>query len=313
MTQTLPVDHASTSALPPVPRGQRPSSRRATGHSVAVLAVYMGAWWAAAVLHHPLAWIAAWWVMGLVLSGAFAAMHDCAHKILFGGRRANEVFGRLWALAIVMNFSQYRSLHLLHHARTATDDDPEPRVDLTSVPYYAVVMVFGGIYFVGQITYEAVAMLFGRFPSYVTGERRRRAARIDSVILLVVLAVIVAVTIEWPRVVLTVWLVPFMVANVVFMASTSLAEHYGCRRDADVFQVTRTVLSNRFARFFLWNGNYHVEHHWAPHVPYFGLPELRVLLAEHCPNVERSYSSFHWHLLRSIRADRRARRGAAAR
>ncbi len=95
--------------------------------------MYVGAWSAARALDHPLAWVAAWWVMGLVLSGAFAAMHDCAHKILFGGRRANEVFGRLWALAIVMNFPQYRSLHLLHHARTATDDDPEPRAS-TSRP-----------------------------------------------------------------------------------------------------------------------------------------------------------------------------------
>ncbi len=169
-------------------------------------------------------------------------------------------------------------------------------------------MVFGGIYFVGQITYEAVAMLFGRFPSYVSGDRRRRAARTDSAVLLVVLAAIVVATVEWPRVVLSVWLVPFVVANVVFMASTSLAEHYGCARDADVFAVTRTVLSNRFARFFLWNGNYHVEHHWAPHVPYLGLPALRVLLADHCPNVERSYISFHRHLLRSIRDDHRARR-----
>jgi fatty acid desaturase len=306
MTQTFPVDHVSTATLPPVPRGQRPSSRRAFAHSAVVVAVYVGAWRAASALHHPLAWMAAWWMMGLVLSGAFAAMHDCAHKILFRRRWANEVFGRLWALAIVMNFSQYRSLHLLHHARTATDDDPEPRVDLTSVPYYAVVMIFGGIYFVGQITHEAVAMLFGRFPPYVTGERRRRAARIDSGILLVVLAAIVVLTFEWPRVVLSVWLVPFMVANVVFMASTSLAEHYGCARDADVFAVTRTVLSNRFARFFLWNGNFHVEHHWAPHVPYFALPELRVLVGDHCPNVERSYLSFHWHLLRSIRAGRAA-------
>jgi fatty acid desaturase len=112
--------------------------------------------------------------------------------------------------------------------------------------------------------------------------------------------------------VLSVWLVPFIVANVVFMASTSLSEHYGCERDADVFAVTRTVLSNRFARFFLWNGNYHVEHHWAPHVPYFALPELRVLIGDHCPNVERSYTSFHWHLLRSIRAARRTQRAASS-
>jgi fatty acid desaturase len=274
--------------------------------------VYAGAWLIARVLHNPLVWIAAWWVMGLVLSGAFAAMHDCAHLTLFRGRRANELFGRMWALTIVMNFSQYRSLHLLHHARTATDDDPEPRVDLTSVPYYFAVMVFGGVYFVGQITYEAVAMLFGRFPSYVSGARRQRAARVDSATLLVLLAGIVVMTIVWPRTVLSVWLVPFMFANVVFMASTSLSEHYGCQRNAGPLEVTRTVLSNRFARFFLWNGNYHVEHHWAPHVPYFALPEVRAMIGDHCPNVERSYSSFHWHLLRSIRADRRARRAGAA-
>jgi fatty acid desaturase len=103
-----------------------------------------------------------------------------------------------------------------------------------------------------------------------------------------------------------------MFANVVFMASTSLSEHYGCQRNAGPLEVTRTVVSNRLARFFLWNGNYHVEHHWAPHVPYFALPDVRAMIGDHCPNVERSYSSFHWHLLRSIRADRRARRAGAA-
>jgi fatty acid desaturase len=60
----------------------------------------------------------------------------------------------------------------------------------------------------------------------------------------------------------------------VFLGLWLTAEHTGCPFEGTVIERTRTLQSNRLLRFFLWNMNYHSEHHGWPGVPWYRLQQL---------------------------------------
>lgn len=43
----------------------------------------------------------------------------------------------------------------------------------------------------------------------------------------------------------------------VFLRNYLLAEHTGCPNEGDVYAITRTILFNRWVRFFSWNMPFH--------------------------------------------------------
>jgi fatty acid desaturase len=60
----------------------------------------------------------------------------------------------------------------------------------------------------------------------------------------------------------------------------SIAEHFAIHGEAGELGQTRTVLVSWFDRLFIMgkNGNYHLEHHLYPSVPFYRLPELHAEL-----------------------------------
>jgi fatty acid desaturase len=248
--------------------------------------------------------VVAWLLQAVVLTGAYSAMHEAAHRHLFTARWANRVAGVACGSAILVDFSLYRAFHLQHHATTASADDPEPKADLHGVGGYLGVVAVAGTAFVVGLVVDVVRVVVGRPPRYVRTAVQRRAVLVDAVPLAVALALAVGGLVVAPGTVLRWWLVPLAITYTVPFILTALPEHHGCAVDPSPLANTRTVVSNPVFRFLYWNNNFHAEHHLAPSVAYHRLPELHAHLSGRHEHLSRSYVGFHAGVVRSLREGR---------
>jgi fatty acid desaturase len=276
------------------------NSWRAAGRTAVIGGMYAAVTAVGLLVGGAIVWTVVIAAQGFILVGAYSAMHETAHGTLFGSRPVNRAASFLWGLTLLTNASLWRCFHLEHHARTGGDDDPEARykVQITHPAQYLLV-VPGGLQFVGQFWIESLDALFGRYPSYVRKGADTRSIKRDAVILLAASVGIAALLVTHPLAVLHLWGGAFLVAMCVLLPLTAINEHYGCASGGEAFNTTRTVVSNRAFRLLVWNTNYHVEHHLIATVPYHHVHQLHEYIEPRCQFVSRSYTAFHLDVLRS--------------
>jgi len=85
-----------------------------------------------------------------------------------------------------------------------------------------------------------------------------------------------------------VWLLPCLLGQ-PFLRLYLMAEHGRCAFSANIFENTRTTLTNRIIRFLAWNMPYHTEHHALPQVPFHNLPALHAEMQGHHRVLARGY------------------------
>ena len=278
------------------------SSWRATVRTLAVGGLYAGLAVVGVAANRWPVWFAVWFVQGCVLVGSYSAMHEAAHATLYPSRRANRVAGVLWASTILVNWSLWRSFHLEHHAHTGGPEDPKVkyRFSVTRPIQYAL-LPLGGLAFMGELWLTSLGTLFGRFPSYVRTRTGRRAIQFDALVLLLVTGALGAGIVVAPSIVVHVWAAPMLVTFCAILPMTGMSEHYGCSLGGEVFDTTRSVVSNRAFRYLVWNNNFHVAHHLVPAVPFHHAPELHAYIEPRMHHLCRSYTSFHLGIVRSCR------------
>ena len=280
------------------------SSWRASGRTAVIVALYAGLAWTGFRLQSWAAWVAIWLVQSCILVGSYSAMHEAAHATLYRSRRANRVAGAVWALTILTNWSMWRSFHLEHHAHTGIEGDPKLKYRFTvtrRVQY--LLLPIGGLAFMGELWVASLGTLFGRFPAYVRTSGPRTAIRLDAALLLGTTVAAVAGTVVAPAVVIPLWIAPLVFTSATLTA-TGMSEHYGCALGGEVFETTRSVVSNRAFRFLVWNNNFHAGHHLAPAVPFHHAPALHRFIEPRVQHLSRSYARFHADVLRSCGRDR---------
>lgn len=77
------------------------------------------------------------------------------------------------------------------------------------------------------------------------------------------------------------------------------AEHADCDFTNNQLHNTRTVESNRFFRWLLWETNFHAEHHAYPMVPFFNLPVLHEMMNDHIKHNEcKTFVSQNWKMIK---------------
>lgn len=279
----------------------RPAGGRSAERLAVAVGLYLGAGLVAGAVGGWPARLVAWAVQAVVLTGAYSAMHEAAHRHLFAARILNRVVGLMCASAILVDFSLYRAFHLQHHASTAAADDPEPTADIRSLGGYLAVVAVAGPAFVGGLAVDVVRSLVGAGPRYVRSASQRHDVRRDAVVWALAVAVAVAGLLRSPGATLTWWLVPLAITYSLPFIVTALPEHHGCERTSDPLTNTRTVVSNPVFRYLYWNNNFHAEHHLAPSVAYHRLPDLHAHLAGRHEHLSPSYLAFHRGLVRDLR------------
>lgn len=262
-TATLPRDTMAALNEPNDASGLR----HLAGHWGLIVA--LGLWIA---LGGPL-WQLALVAQGIAICFLFTLEHEATHKTPFKTLWINEWVGRICGVLILQPFEWFRYFHLAHHRFTnLAGKDPELLAGAKPETWRAYVWHVSGVPFWIGMAMQTIGNALGRDPGpYIPARAHPRVmseARIMlGIYMLAGLSLLVTPLLLW------VWILPCLLGQ-SFLRLYLLAEHGRCAFVANMFENTRTTLTNRIIRFLAWNMPYHVEHHTLPNVPFHKLPAL---------------------------------------
>jgi fatty acid desaturase len=274
LPDVLPTDRLQLGGKPKPP--WRDELRRIPGLRNAVsvascwaqaVAVVAGAVW----LDNPIAWIAAFFLMGRSIVMFNILGHEAAHRLLFRSRRLNDGVGR-WLLAYpaFQPLELYRRIHFAHHRDEMGPDEP----DLALYNGYPITRAS----LRRKLTRDAVGitgwkLLRGLFRGLGNASTRPVAVRILATQAVLLALFTVA---GHPWLYLFLWFAPFMTVWRVLNRLRSIAEHGGMIRSADRRRTTHHARQSVLARFWMvpYNTGWHLAHHVDMAVPWRNLPAL---------------------------------------
>ncbi|MBC9252960.1 fatty acid desaturase [Pseudomonas alcaligenes] len=298
---------------------------------------WRGAWavlstWAVlALTFAALAWVQVslpLWALFLALPLALAIIggrqlclailqHDAAHGTLFKSKWGNDVLADwLCARPVWNELHKYRPYHLVHHAKTSTEDDP----DLSLVAGFPTTRrsllrklardlfgVTGAKFVLGRVLMDAGVLKWTvandvqplpqagrRWWDYPLTFLGNAAGMLITNGLL--LAAFWACGHAW---LYGVWALAYITPFPLFIRIRSMAEHACLEPSRDTLRNTRTTRAGWLARAFVApiRVNYHIEHHLMASVPFFRLPQLHALLRQRGLTPE---PPSYWQVLRLV-------------
>jgi fatty acid desaturase len=274
----LPTERLTSSgkAVPAIRADLRRISN--LGNVWTVLSVYLqtvGVVAAAVWLSHPLAWVAAFVLMGRAFAQFAILAHEAAHRLLFSSKRANDWVGR-WLLGApaFVPLEAYRRGHIAHHRDEFGPDEP----DMNLYRGYPITRAsFGRKLRRDAFGNSGWKNLKGLLLAFRSSTARPIVVRIvgAQVVLLAV-----ASAFGRPELWLFLWLLPWMTVWRVINRLRSIAEHGGMQRSPDRRLTTHVVQQTILARFFMvpYNTGWHLAHHVDMGVPWRNLPAMHAEL-----------------------------------
>lgn len=300
----------SPAALKPLlERRNAPSAIRLTLHLGSflglglLLARHGGDPWLAFPLSIALAWV---W------SGLFAPFHECTHRTAFRSPWANRLGTWLTGVPFGMAPMVYRVFHFEHHRHT---QDPARDPELTNPAYAHWPDSLRG-WLLANSGYGLLLLKLNPLLGFAFAPRDAWlrfapwSPRIDDPDRIVLEC----------RVLLGIWILSLAGVLLlpgglwfwfaawlthVFQTLWVSSEHTGLPLEGSILARTRTVLSNAFVRFWIWNMNYHAEHHGWPAIPWHQLPATHGLVASRLDSLVSGYGA----LQRSVLAGHNLPRG----
>lgn len=286
--------------------GRGPLTTPRASASVMHLALAWGLYAALAVIAVAGPWyvrVPAWFVMGWLLLGNGAVVHETIHRHLFRSAGANRWVGAVAGASVLMPWGVYRPYHLAHHRYTVAIEDPEgPPLRFRSRLEYGL-LTLGGVAFIARLAGYGAETALAHPPSWMRSRSQRRAAVADTVLCLAVFIGAVLLAISNSGVLIAVWLVPWLIALMILVPLVLSTEHYGATvGTVNATENTRSVVSNRLVRWLYWNNNFHTAHHQLPSAVHQKLHELEHL---HEPNdrgdwLVPGYIAFHRQVWSSL-------------
>ena len=293
LTEVLPTDRLlSDGRLRPPLRAELrriPNVRNA----LSVLGAYVqtfGVVAIAVVIDHPVAWVAAFLLMGRAFQLLGTLAHEAAHRLLFSNKRWNDFVGS-WLLGYpaFLPTELYRGDHISHHRHEFGPDEPDRNV-------------YDGY----PITRASMRRKLTRDLFLISGWKNAKAlltglrdpdSRIYAVRILVVQAVLFAgfAAVGRPELYLFLWLLPWLTVWRVITRLRLIAEHGGLTESSDRRMTTHHVRQSLSARFWMvpYNLGWHLAHHVDMGIPFRKLPQLhRELVAAGWISPDLQHSSY---------------------
>ncbi len=278
LTDVLPTDRLTATGMPaPEIRAElrRIADLRNVGSILATWAQALGTIGAAVWIGHPLAYAAAFLLMGPAFARFAILGHEAAHKLLFTNKRWNDAVGR-WLVAYpsFVALDPYRRGHFAHHKDEFGPNEP----DMNLYNGYPITRAS----FRRKMWRDARGSsgwknLKGLLLALKSPTARTVALRIVAMqVPLVIAAVLVGRWWLYP----VLWLGPWMTSWRVINRLRSIAEHGGMTRSKDRRQTTHHVRQTLLARFLMvpLNTGWHLAHHVDMGVPWRNLPQLHAEL-----------------------------------
>lgn len=218
-------------------------------------------------------------------------IHMSDHNALLPGPRANSILGSFAAFFMGYTRHGHRAVHQEHHLHLNTPEDPDK---IWGVPEERTRDVFAK--WISDLLFSSAAR---RLLQYVQPRRRRqRMPAADPVLLRAVRAIrlqlpvfpvqlfLVAYyhwVIGWQYYILF-YVLPILTLYPAIIRLRSVVEHSFeigyVPQSPDQCFVIRSTNANLFERLIIapLNGEYHLEHHLLPTVPYYKLPAARKII-----------------------------------
>ena len=237
---------------------------------------------AAAWLSHPIAYVAAFFLMGRSFALLAILGHEAAHRLLFPGKRLNDFVGRWLAYyPSITAYDVYRRAHMAHHRVEFGPTEPDMNfysgfpVGRRSAGRKLARDVFG---------VTGVRNLIPLFTALRKSSSRSVALQIFATQGVIFAAFAVA---GRPELYLFLWLLPWLTVWKVFNRLRAVAEHGGMQQSIDRRQTTHHIRQSFWPRFWIapLNTGWHLAHHVDSGVPFRNLPRLQRELedAGYCP------------------------------
>jgi fatty acid desaturase len=240
-------------------------------------------------------------VLGVLEVALFTPLHESTHRTPFRSLPLNRAVGWLAGFVLILPPEGFRLFHLAHHRHTQ-DPAQDPELfgarPLTRRRY--LWLLTGLPYWSGQ-TRGLLETAAGRVDQPWIPPASRTAVVREARLYLAAYIVLVALSLALHTALpLILWMVPALLGQPVLRA-VLMAEHKGCPENDDRMANTRTTLAGRAFGLLFWNANLHIEHHYAPGVPFHALPKLHALLRPHLRSLDSGYPSAHRAIIASLR------------
>jgi len=275
----------------------RTISARSDKRGLAQIALHLGALLLAGALVLSLRGHWAIWpamaLLGLFEIALFTPLHETTHRTPFRTLWLNKAVGWFAGFVLVLPPESFRLFHMAHHRHTqdpARDPELIGAKPLTAARY--LWLLTGIPYWIGQIS-SLLATARGAADAPWIPAASRPAVVWEARLYLATYLLIGLLGIAFRSTIpLLLWAIPVLLAQPVLRA-VLMAEHKGCPENGDRMANTRTTLAGRAFGLLFWNAHLHIEHHFAPGVPFHALPKLHGMLRPHLKSVAASYPAAH--------------------
>ena len=229
----------------------------------------------------------------LLLISLFAPLHECSHSTAFKSKLLNQLVMFFCGMVHLMPSIWFREFHMQHHRHTQDiEKDPELRTEHPRT-IGSYIFLITGI----KIWIDLVINFFRLFSgnaneSYIKKHNTKKVIIETRIVFVIYLFLFFLSLILNNGILLKTWLIPMIIGQ-PFLRFFLLAEHGFCDLTNNMTKNSRTTKSNFLVRFFMWNMNYHTEHHYTPGLPFHKLQEYQKIIENEVKYQEFGYFNFH--------------------
>jgi len=214
-------------------------------------------------------------IQGLLLMSLFHLLHECVHETVFKKKSLNRAVAFLCGFLIFLPSQWFQHFHFAHHRFTQIPGkDPELESAKPSTRIDWLIHISGLPVWFSQFNLFVKSVFSAPKDSFII-ENDRKAVRIEIIIMLFLYVVLVGLSVFFESAVLVkLWWLPVLLGQ-PFLRLYLLAEHTGCENESNMFSNTRTVLTNRWFKWF-------------------------TLMKTHLLEVEKTYITFNYNYFKSF-------------
>lgn len=220
-------------------------------------------------------------VMGIYFHKLSILLHDVAHMNFFPSRKLNIVLGNILAWFCLTDFKSFRKSHLSHHAQAGQHGDQEIGEFIKESNSRRLIVYLLQNLFGLKLTNGNPARLSVLYSKSFFGLLFTQGLLL-ALLFFTTGSVIFSMS----------WCISAITFGVFFSRLRAVLEHFNPSPGGEM--VTRSHHCNAIETFLFFGGymKYHVEHHLAPGIPSYYLPDFSKNLKPHLKKDAISTSAF---------------------
>ena len=229
--------------------------------------------------------------------------HEQVHRLGHHSKVGDFLTNIFCAFPILITLQGYRHVHLTHHRKYFTEEDPDylrkqgSEYNFPQKPHEFLMTVIKDL-----IGLNLVATVRGKAPKDSMPENREPVNRALQLGFYALLATVLTVTNTWYYFLLY-WFLPIVTVLQVIVRWGAICEHRYNLVEPSMEESTPLIKPRLWEAYLLPNLNFnlHIYHHWFPKVSYRNLPKVHEIFVQnglvHEENVFNGYVDYLMYLL----------------